>query len=233
MKTNKFYKWLIESPTVYYLYNRGSIIYDLNNKDSDINFLVVVDPEFVLPEEFEEYKTQGYRHRIINYNILCDNCDFIFFTTDEWFQKVMNGDLIAWECACLPKKFIHKEHVKLLMSTNPLQLRKDFEQYLELNFSIANEYFNKFDYKNWKKSLWESIKYIKFVNQIIQNHKIVNLKEANSEYNQLVNNDCIENELIVKLWLDLIKPHIDLLNKSTDGMLKKEREKKIIQNEKK
>ena len=49
----------MESPTVFYLYNRGSIIYGLNTKESDIDFLVVVDPEFVLPEEFEKYKTQG------------------------------------------------------------------------------------------------------------------------------------------------------------------------------
>ena len=49
----------MESPTVFYLYNRGFIIYGLDTKESDIDFLVVVDPEFVLPEEFEEYKTQG------------------------------------------------------------------------------------------------------------------------------------------------------------------------------
>jgi hypothetical protein len=33
--------------------------------------------------------------------------------------------------------------------------------------------------------------------------------------------------------LDLIKEPMGLLHKSTDGMLKKEKEKKIIQNEKK
>ena len=39
---NKFLNWLIESPKVYYVYNRGSIIYELNTKESDIDFLVVV-----------------------------------------------------------------------------------------------------------------------------------------------------------------------------------------------
>lgn len=55
---NKFLNWLIESPDVYYVYNRGSIIYGLNTKESDVDFLVVVDPKFTLPEEFTEYKTK-------------------------------------------------------------------------------------------------------------------------------------------------------------------------------
>jgi hypothetical protein len=77
------------------VYNRGSIIYGLNTKDSDINFLVIVDPKFVLPEEFDKYKTKGYGHRDIPYNIFMDNCDFIFYTTKEWFPKVMRGDIVA------------------------------------------------------------------------------------------------------------------------------------------
>ena len=115
---------------VYYLYNRGSIIYDLNTKDSDIDFLVIVDEDFVLPEEFEEFKYDNHRSRAITYNIKCDKCDFALYTTQEWFDKVTRNDLQAWECACLPKKFIHKEHVKLLLSTNPVQLRKDFDKSL-------------------------------------------------------------------------------------------------------
>ena len=223
----------MESPDVYYLYNRGSIIYDLNTKDSDVDFLVVVSEDFVLPEEFEEYKYENKRWRTFKFNIKCDNCDFIFFTTDEWFEKVTRGDLQAWECACLPKKFIHKEHVKLMMSTNPLQLRKDYEEHLDLGFFVAKQDFIDQNYNSWKKKLWEFIKELKFVNQIIENHKIVNFKEANSEYKTLVENDCIDEESILKCWLDLIKLPSATLNKATDGMLAKEREKKIIQNEKK
>lgn len=227
---NKFINYLIETPDVYYVYNRGSVIYGLNTKDSDVDFLVVVDPEWILPEEFEEYKYENKRWRTFKYNIKCDNCDFIFFTTDEWFDKVTKGDLQAWECACLPKKFIHKEHVKLLMSTNPIQLRKDFDNWMELEYMVSGGYFQKQEYRNWKKSLWSIIKHVKLVNQIIENHKIINFKEANSEYQQLVENDCVDEASILKLWLELIKEPINRLNKATDGMLAKEREKKIIQN---
>ena len=233
MKTNKFYKWLIESPMVYYLYNRGSIIYGLNTEKSNIDFLVVVDPKFTLPEEFSEYKTKGYDHRDIPYRVFIDNCDFIFFTTNEWFSKVTHGDIIAWECACLPKKFIHKEHVKLMMTTNPLQLRKDADDYLELYYMVATNHFQNKEFDKWKKQLWDIIKYIKLTNQIIENHKIIDFKEANSDYRQLVENNYEDEVVILKIWLDLLKEPIGLLHKSTDGMLKQEKEKKIIQNEKK
>ena len=94
----------MESPMVYYLYNRGSVIYGLNTKESDIDFLVVVDPEFTLPEEFNEYKTKGYDHRDIPYNVFIDNCDFIFFTTNEWFtirppNTVVRSDVLVHSSA--------------------------------------------------------------------------------------------------------------------------------------
>lgn len=184
---------------VYYLYNRGSVIYGLNTKESDIDFLVVVDPEFTLPEEFNEYKTKGYDHRDIPYNVFIDNCDFIFFTTNEWFSKVTNGDIVAWECACLPKKFIHKEHVKLMMTTNPLQLRKDIDDYLELYYMVAVNHFQNEEFDEWKKQLWDIIKYTKLTNQIIENHKIINFTEANPEHKQLVENDCEDEASILKL----------------------------------
>lgn len=44
-----------------------------------------------------------------------------------WFDKVLLGDIDTWECACMNKKFIIKEHVKLMMKTNSLQLRKNVD----------------------------------------------------------------------------------------------------------
>ena len=51
----------------------------------------------------------------------------------------MNGSIEAWECACLNKKFIIKEHVKLLMKTDPLGLRK---QIVKMDNLINPDDFN-------------------------------------------------------------------------------------------
>ena len=68
-------------------------------------------------------ESTDYGHRF-DFHIKVNGYDFIFKTNEEWFDDVMNGSIEAWECACLNKKFIIKEHVKLLMKTDPLGLRK-------------------------------------------------------------------------------------------------------------
>ena len=117
------------------------------------------------------------------------------------------------------------------MSTNPLQLRKDFEEWMNLYYLVASQHFRKEEFHEWRKGLWEIIKRVKLTNQIIENHKIINYKAANSEYMILVVNNIADEAILLKMWLDLIKNEIGTLNKATDGMLKKEKLKKIVQNE--
>lgn len=227
---NNFLEYLKLNPTVFYIYVRGSTIYNLQNDNSDVDYLVVVDREFVIPDEYSHYMYENHKFRHFTCNVLYENSDFMFFTTDEWFTKVTTGHLYAWECACLPKKFVIKEHVKLMMNTNPLQLRKFFDAELDPIYLLAKQYIQDGEYHKGKKYLWQLIKDVKLINQIIENHKIVNYKEANSDYEKLVNNDCEDEVLLLKAWLDSISGPISTLNKATDGLLLKEKQKKIIQN---
>ena len=113
------------------------------------------------------------------------------------------------------KKFIVKEHVKLLMKTDPLGLRK---QIVKMNNLITEE--------SDPKDMWKVIAYCKFANQIIENHKIINFKEANSERKSILESD-LENRLLEYVFC-LSKP-LEKLKNSTDGMLKKELQSKIVQ----
>lgn len=209
---NRFLDWLIESKKVYYIYMRGSYIYDLQTDESDINFLVICNKHITFPKEFYEKREITDYGRRFDFHITVDNCDFIFKTNEEWFKDVMNGSIEAWECACLNKKFILKEHVKLLMKTDPLSLRK---QIIKMNNNITKE--------SNIKDMWKVICYCKFANQIIENHKIINFKESNPERSLLKNEDPYQ---IYKMCLQ--KP-LEKLKKSTDGMLKKELQNKIVQ----
>lgn len=85
------------------------------------------------------------------------------------------------------------------MTTNPLQLRKDIDDYLELYYMVAVNHFQNEEFDEWKKQLWDVIKYTKLTNQIIENHKIINFTEANPEHKQLVENDCEDEASILKL----------------------------------
>ena len=108
------------------------------------------------------------------------------------------------------------------MSTNPLQLRKCFDSIktkilLNLGETELSKQFN----------LWKIILFARFCNQIIENHKIVNFKNSANDYQEL-RKYTDDNELL-NTFNTLITPEINLLYKSTDGLLKREKIAKIQQ----
>lgn len=101
------------------------------------------------------------------------------------------------------------------MKTDPLGLRK---QIIKMSNSITEN--------SNPKDMWKVIAYCKFANQIIANHKIINFKDANYE-RKLITNMAPENTYLEYIFC-LSKP-LEILKNSTDGMLKKELEYKIVQ----
>ena len=195
---------------------RGSRIYGLETKDSDYDYLVICNKHITFPKEFYNMREATNYGRRFDFHIVVDNCDFIFKTNEEWFDEVTNGSIEAWECACMNKKFIIKEHVKLLMKTDPLGLRR---QIVKMDNSITEE--------SNPKDMWKVVAYCKFANQIIENHKIINFKEANPERKTILNM-ASGDPTFLEYKLCLYKP-LEKLKASTDGMLKKELQSKIVQ----
>jgi hypothetical protein len=138
-----------------------------------------------------------------------------------WFDKVLLGDIDCWECACLNKKFIIKEHVKLMMTTNPLQLRKEIDADLSIN---SPELISEEDLINM---YWRVIRRCKFANQIIDNHKIVNPKEANKDYQLL--HEANDKTYVYETLLDA--PYKTLRLK-TDDILRRSKIQKVLQKKK-
>lgn len=79
------------------------------------------------------------------------------YLPSEWFEKVLNNDLLAWKCICLNKRHIKKEHVKLFISKDVVKLRRQ-----------ADKIFT-----NNKKNLND----LSLILQIIDFNKIVNYNE--------------------------------------------------------
>lgn len=131
---------------------------------------------------------------------------FEIYTLTAFFDFVLNGKLIGWECSCLNKKYVIKEHVKLMMVTNPIQLRKDIDA----------------EYKSFHLSehpileAKQLIRDIRFSIQIILNHKIVNYKDGLGDYYAIDTiddiNDCYE----------IVDEVYNQLKSLTDGMIKQQ-----------
>ena len=108
---------LLKDPKVLYVYETGPQIYGLFEGIDRRKFTIICDDGYSPDIESTREK------------------EYTVYPMKTWFEMVMSGNMLAWICACLNKKFIHKEAVKLLMSTNPLQLRKEYDR-LKINIML-------------------------------------------------------------------------------------------------
>lgn len=219
---------LIEDPKILYIYEVGLQIYGLFPEVNDRDFILICENGYIpdISTVQNEYgKITGFEE--------IDDCKYnytIIFIKD-WFEKVLNGQLLAWECACLPKKYIHKEYVKLLLQTNPLQLRKNFDQSRKTIIPTAKLAFEEGNILTGQKLLWNIIKDVMFINQIIENHKILNFKEPQKVYREIVNGQCDDWDTTFNVFYEYLTKHRDRLKEYTDGALMMSKLKKINQDE--
>ena len=212
-----FLEQLKQDPNCLYLYNWGPFIYGLK-KDCD-EYLAVVSDTWSIPEDWVGEITKADKY---GYMLKEDNITYSIFQISYWFDLVLRGNLMCWECACMNKKFVLKEHVKLLMHTDPIQLRTLIDSQRERLFlRLETGKVRIYDF-------WVWIKNCKFVNQILVNHKIVNFKEANPEYKQLMERS---NPDILRHMLLELKDYKFLCDQ-TDGQLLKSKIQKFLEREK-
>lgn len=180
------------NPDCFYIYNRDFSIYGLPDNEQ---YTIVVDDNFIFPEEYANYDSSTYK----------------VHTLTDWFNMVLTGKIEAWECACLNKKYVIKEHVKLLLATDILQLRRDVDSHRKVLHVASNPSLIQF---------FNLAKDIRFSIQIAINHKILNYKDALVDYCKLKNVDTVEErwEVINTIYNDL-----KLL---TDGVVKQNITKK-------
>lgn len=193
---------LIEHPEVYYIYDLRGAVFGVDNLGE---YIVVVKDGLIIEDELDDSE-------IVKVSI---------YSSSEWFKLVINGEILPWICACIDKKYILKEYIKLLMTTNPLQLRKCFDT--TKNQILSN--IEKVELKQF--NLWKIILFARFCNQIIENHKIVNFRNSVSDYQELKKYNNFDE--LLNIFNTLISSELNLLYKSTDELLKQEKITKLQQ----
>ena len=144
-------KMLVDN-NILYIYNLPASLYDIS-EDWDKYIIIVKDIN------------------IFNYS----KEDICIYDISNWFKMVLTGNILCWQCACLPKKYVIKEYVKILMHSDPIQLRKDFDSFLEichndLDIEVCRELliFVKFSVKSLK-----SIDVVKYTLKKIKKNKLI------------------------------------------------------------
>lgn len=193
---------LIEHPEVYYIYDLRGAVFGVDNLGE---YIVVVKDGLIIEDELDDSE-------IVKVSI---------YSSSEWFKLVINGEILPWICACIDKKYILKEYIKLLMTTNPLQLRKCFD-------TTKNQILSNIEEIELKQfNLWKIILFARFCNQIIENHKIVNFRNSVSDYQELKKYNNFDE--LLNIFNTLISSELNLLYKSTDELLKQEKITKLQQ----
>ena len=173
---------LIEHPEVYYIYDLRGAAFGVDDLGE---YIIVTKDGLVIKDELDNSE-------IVNVSI---------YSSSEWFKLVINGEILPWICACIDKKYILKEYVKLLMTTNPLQLRKCFEatrvQILSnLGETESSKRFN----------LRKIVLFARLCNQIIENHKIVNFRNSVNDYLEF--KKCDSNTELFNTYNKLLTPEL-------------------------
>lgn len=197
---------LKKDPLVYYIYQMDLSIYGIQSEQP--KYLVVVDSKYQIPKELRE------------------NTEFVFFNTEEWFIKVLNCEVLVWQCSCLNRKFIIKEHVKLVLSTDALKLRQNFKAMLDPYFLVAMSKISNGDFVEGKLKLLDILKEAEFSNQILDFHKIINYGIIKSYYDQLMETENDEEKIIAK-FMELQAGTVSLLIRRTDSLVQNSKLKKI------
>lgn len=177
---------LKDDELVLYIYQLSPSIYGLSGKE---RYLVIVK------DDWKGVDLEG------------DEIDVEIIGINEWFERVKAGNIEAWICACLNRKFIIKEYVKLMMQTNPVQLRQDINFLAFTTKSLLED-----KVEDIKSQLFDTIAYTIFARQIVENHKIVNFAEPAKYYEEL--NDKMSLEDFNKIYT----PIFDEFKELTQGI---------------
>ena len=205
MKTN--IEILKKDPLVYYIYQKDLSIFGIESNVS--KYLVVVDKCYNIPAEFRE-----------------NSSEFEFLNIDDWFSKVLNCDILAWQCSCLNRKFVIKEHVKLTLSVDATKLRKNFNAMYDPYVIFAMSEISNGNFTNGRLKLLEILKEGDFSNQVIDFHKIINFSVIKSYYNELMKTEDNE-EAIFKKFVELQSKSVSNFIKRTDPLVRSNKLKKI------
>lgn len=147
-------------------YPYGSQVYGTATEKSDNDYILVINNDFIMRDEYKE-----------------ENNDFNLYSEEQWREKQNNFDIDYLECISFENDSIDLDYDKIRSSIShtasnswvkgkkKLTIEKDYAPYIG------------------KKSIWHSLRILMFGIQIMNYGKIIDFKEANYLYDEIVKNE--------------------------------------------
>lgn len=201
--TNDFIKYIQEDEDILYGY---FLPLDLFGVDFGITkYVLITKWAYKVPDKYKDIP-------------------IIHFPIQLYFKYITNNDLTAWILTCLDKKYIIKEHVKLIMSFDVLKIRKNIDNDYKFFSDLMYRIFDISDINEIKAIYMKLYKYLVFANQIVDNHKITNYHIVGSGL-KLINE--IKTGTINECYHATIKPEMQKLIAKTEELRRKELIKRL------
>ena len=189
---------LKSNPQVYYIYQVDYSIFNIPNQSP--KYLVIVDKECTEKSCIED-----------------DVCIDVI-TTEDWFKKVINSEIISWICSCLDKKFVIKEHVKLLGMRNDLKIRQNMERMISENLPNITNLVNDGRDDEARYLAYTLLLYLHLSHQILDFNKIVNFKDTKITWDYL---SVSSGKDIIDTCMFMLKRSLTRLKNRTANLIKK------------
>lgn len=138
---NKYLNHLKNNELVYFIYQTDYSIYNIPTNNQ--KYLVVVNSNYLIPKEFKSSKINDSSRKKFTYKVRYEGSEFVLWSTKEWFDKILSCDIEPWECACLSRKYVIKEFVKVLMTVDLPKIKKNINYYLNSCINTVEYRFQK------------------------------------------------------------------------------------------
>lgn len=148
----------------------------------------------------------------------------VHFPIQLYFKYITNNDLTAWILSCLDKKYIIKEHVKLLVNFDVLKIRKNIDDDYKFFNDLMYRDFDVSNINEIKAIFMKLYKYLVYANQVIDNHKVINYRIVGSGLKTI---NSIKTGTINDCYCMTIKPEMQKLITKTEELRRKELIKKL------
>lgn len=180
---NKF----IKDKNVICIYEYGSTVYGVNNKKSDLDYILVV--------------TDNYNNYIDN--IYDNNCHYNLYKESDWLNMIKQNQITVLECIFCENKYKIKENKNYDIIINQIELRKSISKVCSNSYDKCRKKLTiekDFSPRIAKKSLWHSLRILHFGIQCAKYGKIINFQECNCYYEEIVNNPINDWKYYEKNW---------------------------------
>lgn len=154
-------------------YPYGSRVYGTNTELSDYDCILVCEEDIPGPIQYTE-----------------KNTDFTIYSQKMWDEMAKENTVVFMECFFLDKSLKQETFIPEF-TINPEKIRRNFSKTASNSWVKCKKKLTiekDFAPRIGKKSLWHSLRIIMFGIQILNFGRIVNYQEANTFYNEIVNN---------------------------------------------